>query len=146
MSTSAHIPIQRSEDPLCVQRARPDVASATHGRPDFLVLPSVLGTTIMRMDMEGAGAVVAPIPVFPQTKMPFSDVKGTAMTRMFDDGAAILLFSNGEVTVSTDLVEVRVLAVARVEHRARLNSLVPGLDSSSRRAGYADARHVKRVP
>lgn len=107
----------------CILRARPDVVSVTHVHPDYAVLLSVLGKPIMPMAQEGAGLVLNPIPVLPQTKIITSDEEGEAVARTLGSGTAMLLLGHGAVTVSGRSVEGSVMAMAHLEHQARLNFL-----------------------
>jgi ribulose-5-phosphate 4-epimerase/fuculose-1-phosphate aldolase len=104
-----------------IYKARPDVVSVTHVHPDYAVLISIFGKALVPMAQEGAGMVLKPIPVFPQTKIVVSDEEGIALADMLGEGEAVLLLGHGAVTVSTSSVERSVLSMATLEHQARLN-------------------------
>jgi ribulose-5-phosphate 4-epimerase/fuculose-1-phosphate aldolase len=140
----------------CIYQARPDVVSVTHVHPDYVVLMSVLGVPIKPMAQEGARLVLNPIPVFPQTKTVNSDAEGKEVARLLGDGDAVILFGHGAVTVSTRSVEGSVMAMAQLEHQARLNYLAiaamgadhPSIPETLARAigsGGVEPHHKKRL-
>jgi ribulose-5-phosphate 4-epimerase/fuculose-1-phosphate aldolase len=106
-----------------IYQARPDVLSVTHVHPDYAVLISVFQKPLVPMAQEGAGLVLKPIPVFPQTKVVTTDAEGRAVAELLGDGDALLLLGHGAVTVSTRSVERCVLSMVELEHQARLNYL-----------------------
>lgn len=106
-----------------IYKARPDVVSVTHVHPDYAVLVSVFQKPLVPMAQEGAGLVLKPIPVFPQTKVVTTEEEGTALAQLLGDGDAILMLGHGAVTVSTTSVERCVLSMAELEHQSRLNYL-----------------------
>lgn len=107
----------------CIYRTRPDVVSVTHVHPDYTVLMSVLGVPLRPMAQEGARMMLEPIPVFPQTKIVTSDAEGQAVADLLGQGQAVMLLGHGAVTVSTRDVQGSVMAMAHLEHQARLNYL-----------------------
>jgi ribulose-5-phosphate 4-epimerase/fuculose-1-phosphate aldolase len=118
----------------CILRERPDVVSVTHVHPDYTVLMSVLGGTLRPMAQEGAAVVLDPLKVLPQTKIITSEEEGMAVANLLGDSNAVLLLGHGAVTVSTRSVESSVMAMAHLEHQARLNYLAmcaAGVDHAS---------------
>ena len=107
----------------CILRARPEVVSVTHVHPDYAVLLSTLGLPIKPMAQEGAGLVIDPLPVMNQTKIITSDAEGEEVVRTLGSGNAMLLLGHGAVTVSERSVEGSVMAMAQIEHQARLTFL-----------------------
>ena len=107
----------------CILRARPDVVSVTHVHPDYTVLMSVLAGSLRPMAQEGAGIVLDPIKVLPQTKIITSEEEGMEVARLLGESQAVLLLGHGAVTVSTRSVEGSVMTMAHLEHQARLNYL-----------------------
>jgi L-fuculose-phosphate aldolase len=139
----------------CIYKIRPDVVSVTHVHPDYTVLMSVLGLPLRPMAQEGARMMLDPIPVFPQTKTINSDAEGQAVAELLGKGQAVILFGHGAVTASTRDVQGSVMAMAQLEHQARLNYLAvcaTGADHPSiprslvediGRTNYLDEPHFK---
>ena len=107
----------------CIYKNRPDVMSVVHVHPDYVVLMSVLENSIKPMAQEGAGLVTRPLPLYPRTKIITSEEEGQEVARLLGNGEACLLLGHGAVTVSASGVEGAVLAMAHLEHQARLNYL-----------------------
>jgi ribulose-5-phosphate 4-epimerase/fuculose-1-phosphate aldolase len=107
----------------CIYQARPDVVSVTHVHADYAVLMSVFGKEIKPMAQEGAHLVAKPLPVFPQTKTITRDEEGKAVAELLGNGEAMLLLGHGAITASTRSVQGCVMAMAQLEHQARLNYL-----------------------
>jgi L-fuculose-phosphate aldolase len=107
----------------CILRARPDVVSVTHVHPDYMVLLSVFGKDLVPLAQEGANLVLKPLPVMKQTKIIESEEEGQQVADTLADGDAMLLMGHGAVTASTRSVEASVMAMAQLEHQARLNYL-----------------------
>ena len=107
----------------CILRARPEVVSVTHVHPDYAVLLSTMGFPIRPMAQEGATLVLDPLPVLNQTKIINSDAEGEAVVKTLGGGKAMLLLGHGAVTVSDRSVEGSVMAMAHLEHQARLTYL-----------------------
>jgi ribulose-5-phosphate 4-epimerase/fuculose-1-phosphate aldolase len=107
----------------CILKARPDVVSVTHVHPDYTVLMTVLGQDIRPMAQEGARLVTKPFPLLRQTKIISTQEEGEQVAELLGDGDVVLLLGHGAVTVSTRSVEGSVMAMAHLEHQARLNYL-----------------------
>ena len=107
----------------CIFRARPDVVSVTHVHPDYTVLMTVFQKTLRPMAQEGANLVLKPLNILPQTKIITSEEEGQEVARLLGDGEAMLLLGHGAVTASARSVEGSVMAMAHLEHQARLNYL-----------------------
>jgi ribulose-5-phosphate 4-epimerase/fuculose-1-phosphate aldolase len=105
----------------CLYKNRPDVVSVVHVHPDYAVLMSVLRGDIKPMAQEGIGLVTRPLPLYPRTKIITSEEEGQEVARLLGNGEACLLLGHGAVTASTSGVEGAVLAMAHLEHQARLN-------------------------
>src|SRR2546429_565944 len=128
--------------PSCILRARPEVISVTHVHPDYAVLLSTMGLPIKPMAQEGAGLVIDPLPVMNQTKIINSDAEGEQVVKTLGSGTAMLLLGHGAVTVSERSVEASVMAMAHLEHQARLTYLamsVQGPNHASIPRDLADA-------
>ena len=69
------------------------------------------------------GLVTKPLPVYPRTKIITSEEEGQEVAHLLGHGEACLLLGHGAVTASTSGVEGAVLAMAHLEHQARLNYL-----------------------
>jgi L-fuculose-phosphate aldolase len=121
----------------CILRARPEVVSVTHVHPDYAVLLSVLGKTIAPMAQDGAGLVLDPLPLMNQTKIITSDEEGDEVARTLGSSTAMPLLGHGAVTVSERSVEGSVMAMAHLEHQARLNYLAMSVAGSSTRRSRA---------
>jgi ribulose-5-phosphate 4-epimerase/fuculose-1-phosphate aldolase len=106
-----------------IYKARPDVVSVVHVHPDYLVLMTVFGKQIKPMAQEGANLVLKPLPLLPQTKTITTDEEGKQVASLLGAGDAVLLLGHGAVTVSTRSVQGSVMAMAQLEHQARLNYL-----------------------
>jgi L-fuculose-phosphate aldolase len=117
----------------CILRARPEIVSVTHVHPDYAVLLSTMGLPIKPMAQEGAGLVIDPLPVLNQTKIITSDAEGEAVVKTLGAGRAMLMLGHGAVTVSERSVEGSVMAMAQIEHQARLTYLAAGVQG----AGHA---------
>jgi ribulose-5-phosphate 4-epimerase/fuculose-1-phosphate aldolase len=107
----------------CIYRARPDVVSVTHVHPDYTVLMTVLGQEIRPMAQEGARLVTKQFPMLNQTKIIQTEDEGQQVAKLLGDGEAMLLLGHGAVTASTRSVEGSIMAMAHLEHQARLNYL-----------------------
>jgi ribulose-5-phosphate 4-epimerase/fuculose-1-phosphate aldolase len=107
----------------CIFKARPDVVSVTHVHPDYATLMTVLGQDIRPMAQEGARLVTKPFPLLRQTKIIQTEEEGELVAQLLGDGEVLLLLGHGAVTVSTRSVEGSVMAMAHLEHQARLNYL-----------------------
>ena len=107
----------------CIYRARPDVVSITHVHPDYTVLMTVLDPDIRPMAQEGARLATRPFPMLNQTKIIQTEDEGAQVARLLGDGEVVLLLGHGAVTASTRSVEGSVMAMAHLEHQARLNYL-----------------------
>jgi len=107
----------------CIYKARPDVVSVTHVHPDYTVLMTVLEQEMRPMAQEGARLVTKPFPMLHQTKTIQTDEEGQQVANLLGDGDVVLLLGHGAVTVSTRSVEACVMAMAHLEHQARLNYL-----------------------
>jgi ribulose-5-phosphate 4-epimerase/fuculose-1-phosphate aldolase len=107
----------------CIYRARPDVVSITHVHPDYTVLMTTLGQSIRPMAQEGARLVTQDFPMLRQTKTIQTEEEGLQVAELLGDGEVLLLLGHGAVTVSTRSVEGSVMAMAHLEHQARLNYL-----------------------
>ena len=107
----------------CIYRARPDVVSITHVHPDYTVLMTVLGQDIRPMAQEGARLVTKQFRMLNQTKIIQTEEEGRQVAELLGDGEVMLLLGHGAVTASTRSVEGSVMAMAHLEHQARLNYL-----------------------
>ena len=107
----------------CIFKARPDVVSVTHVHPDYTVLMTVLGQDIRPMAQEGARLVTQDFPMLRQTKIISTEEEGRQVAELLGDGEVMLLLGHGAVTASTRSVEGSVMAMAHLEHQARLNYL-----------------------
>lgn len=105
-----------------IYQSRPDVQSVTHAHPDYTVLVTVLGKKIAPMAQEGMGIVHADLPVYPHSKVVQSDAEGREVARLLGQGPCLLMLGHGAVTTGRS-VEESVLALAHLEHQARLNYL-----------------------
>ncbi len=107
----------------CIYRERPDVVSITHVHPDYTVLMTVFEKELKPMAQEGARLVTKPLPLLRQTKTINTEAEGSEVARLLGGGDALLLLGHGAVTVSTGSVQGCVMAMAHLEHQARLNYL-----------------------
>ncbi len=107
----------------CIFKARPDVVSVTHVHPDYAVLMSIFQKPLKPMAQEGANLVLKPIPIVPQTKVIVTEAEGQHVVELLAEGEALLLLGHGAITVSNRSVEGSVMAMAHLEHQARLNYL-----------------------
>ena len=105
----------------CLYKTRPDIVSVVHVHPDYVVLMSVLSGDLKPMAQEGIGLVTAPLPMYPRTKIISSEEEGQEVARLVGNGEICLMHGHGAVTASTSGVEGAVLAMAHLEHQARLN-------------------------
>jgi ribulose-5-phosphate 4-epimerase/fuculose-1-phosphate aldolase len=106
-----------------IYKARPDVVSVTHVHPDYTILMTVFGKEIKPMAQEGAVLATKPMPLLPQTKTITTDAEGKEVAGLLGDGEVVLLLGHGAVTVSDRSAQGSVMAMAHLEHQARLNYL-----------------------
>jgi ribulose-5-phosphate 4-epimerase/fuculose-1-phosphate aldolase len=105
-----------------IYRGRPDVQSVAHAHPDYTVLVTALGKSIVPLAQEGMAVVAKPMPVYPHAKVVQTDEEGREVARLLADGRALLMLGHGATTTG-ETVESAVLALAHLEHQARLNYL-----------------------
>jgi len=106
----------------CIYSSRPDVHSVAHAHPDYTVLVTVLGKAIVPLAQEGIAVVAEELPVYPHTKVVQSDEEGREVARLLGAGHSLLMLGHGAVTTGRS-VEASVMALAQLEHQARLNYL-----------------------
>src|SRR5207248_1122927 len=89
----------------CVYKARPDVQSVVHVHPRFVVLMSVLQSTLVPMCQEGIQLVRKPLPVYPHVKTVWSEEEGMEVAKTLGSNRAILLYGHGATTCGASLEE-----------------------------------------
>src|SRR5688572_20893469 len=104
----------------CIYKARPDVVSVTHVHPDYSVLLSAFEKPIKPMAQEGIDLVLKPLPLYRMTKIIQTEEEGQDVANLLGEGTAVMLLGHGTVTVSTQSCQGSVMAVAGIEHQARL--------------------------
>jgi ribulose-5-phosphate 4-epimerase/fuculose-1-phosphate aldolase len=107
----------------CIYKARPDVVSITHVHPDYTVLMTLFQNQLRPMAQEGVRVVTKPLPLVHQMAIISTEEQGQKVATALGDGDIVLLLGHGAVTVSTESVQGSVMAMAHLEHQARLNYL-----------------------
>ncbi len=106
----------------CIFKARPEVQSIVHVHPRYVVLMSVLQSTLVPMCQEGIQLVRKPLPVYPHVKTVQSDEEGMEVAQTLGSARAIILQGHGATTAGRSLEE-SVISMLNLEEQARMNYL-----------------------
>jgi ribulose-5-phosphate 4-epimerase/fuculose-1-phosphate aldolase len=101
-------------------KLRPDVQSIVHVHPRYVVVMSVLQSTLVPMCQEGIQLVRKPLPVYPHVKTVQSDEEGMEVAQTMGSSRAIILQGHGATTAGTSL-EQAVISMLQLEEQAKMN-------------------------
>ena len=94
---------RRGEDAFQHLQARPDVQSIVHVHPRYVIVMSVLQSTLVPMCQEGIQLVRKPLPVYPHVKTVQSDEEGMEVAETMGSSRAIILQGHGATTAGKSL-------------------------------------------
>ena len=104
----------------CILKTYPEVQSVVHVHPQYAILASGLGKTLVPMCQEGIRLVRNPLPVYPHTKIITTEEEGMEVATLLGDSKAILLKGHGAATVGQSLEE-SVMNMLQLEEQAKMN-------------------------